>query len=69
MEPARKECAKCHADLFAGACFCMQCGSPLDQPARLPSSVRLAAQRQPPPRKRVPSETEYSITVRRSDRR
>jgi hypothetical protein len=60
-EALNLECSKCRAEVFPGACFCMQCGSRLEQPSRLPSSVRLTAQRPAAPRQRVASETGYSI--------
>jgi hypothetical protein len=56
----------------------MQCGSRLEQPLRLPSSVRLTAQRPPVNPKRAASDpscsiaagaTRYSVTLRRVDRR
>jgi len=54
----------------------MQCGSRLEQPARLPSSVRLSALRAPAGPTRAASDssiaasaTRYSITTRRGERR
>jgi hypothetical protein len=68
MEAAYKQCWKCRADVFDGACFCMQCGSRLEQqPTRLPSSVRLVIP--PLDAKRRPSETGYSLTTPRARRR
>ena len=68
MEAAHTQCSKCRADVFAGACFCIQCGSRLEQPAHLPSSVRLVV---PPAvaKQRADGTTRYSITLPRVSRR
>jgi hypothetical protein len=68
MEAAIKECPKCRAEVFQGACFCMQCGTRLQAGGSLPSSVRLkAAEVRPQPGQKVGlSETGYSHASQRT---
>ena len=58
------QCPKCRAEVFQGACFCMQCGTRLEGPRSLPSSVRLKTP-ETPARGRLLSDTGYSVTTRR----
>ena len=76
MEPEIKECPKCKAEIFQGACFCMQCGTRLEARAPQPSNVRMKATPQPVKGRpvtdtgySVTTDTGYSVTTRRANRR